>query len=105
MEAIYRLFSRDAYDIKLGRISVSGSLSAYIEDNRLKDKYLGETKTALGIVLTDGENAYRLDMTRAKLTTASEEGSGDDALTQNYDFRAFNDQAVGSEITITRIAA
>ena len=105
MEAIYRLFSRDAYDIKLGRISVSGSLSAYIEDNRLKDKYLGETKTALAITLTDGENAYRIDMTRAKLTTATEEGSGDDPLTQNYDFRAFNDQAVGSEITITRIAA
>lgn len=105
MEAIYRLFSRDAYDIKLGRISVSGSLSAYIEDTRLKDKYLGETKTALAITLTDGENAYRLDMTRAKLTTATEEGSGDDALTQNYDFRAFNDPAVGSEITITRIAA
>lgn len=105
MEAIYRLFSRDAYDIKLGRISVSGSLSAYIEDNRLKDKYLGETKTALAITLTDGENAYRIDMSRAKLTTATEEGSGDDALTQSYDYRAFNDPSVGSEITITRIAA
>ena len=105
MEAIYRLFSRDAYDIKLGRINVSGSLSAYIEDNRLKDKYLGETKTPISITLTDGENAYRIDLSRAKLTTASEDGSGDDALTQNYDFRAFNDQAVGSEITITRIAA
>ncbi|HTN31809.1 MAG TPA: phage tail tube protein [Pseudomonas sp.] len=105
MEAIYRLFSRDAYDIKLGRINVSGSLSAYIEDNRLKDKYLGETKTPISITLTDGENAYRLDMSRAKLTTASEEGSGDDALTQSYDFRAFNDPAIGSEITITRIAA
>lgn len=105
MEAIYRLFSRDAYDIKLGRINVSGSLSAYIEDTRLKDKYLGETKTALAITLTDGENAYRIDMSRAKLTTATEEGSGDDALTQSYDYRAFNDPAVGSEITITRIAA
>lgn len=105
MEAIYRLFSRDAYDIKLGRISVSGSLSAYIEDNRLKDKYLGETKTALALTLTDGENAYKISMSRAKLTTANEDGTGDDAKTQSYDFRAFNDQAVGSEITITRIAA
>ncbi|WVM92622.1 phage tail tube protein [Halopseudomonas pachastrellae] len=32
MEAIYSLFNRDPYDIKLGRINVSGSLSAYIED-------------------------------------------------------------------------
>lgn len=102
MEAIYRLFSRDAYDIKLGRINVSGSLSAYIEDNRLKDKYLGETKTPLVVTLTDGENSYQISMTQAKLTTSSEEGSGDDPIIQNYDFRAFNDQAVDTEITITR---
>lgn len=105
MEAIYRLFSRDAYDIKLGRINVSGSLSAYIEDNRLKDKYLGETKTPLVVTLTDGENSYQISMTQAKLTTSSEEGSGDDPIIQNYDFRAFNDQAVDTEITITRIPA
>jgi len=105
MEAIYRLFSRDAYDIKLGRINVSGSLSAYIEDNRLKDKYLGETKTPLVITLTDGENSYQISMTKAKLTTSSEEGSGDDPIIQSYDFRAFNDSAVDTEITITRIPA
>lgn len=105
MEAIYRLFSRDAYDIKLGRINVSGSLSAYIEDNRLKDKYLGETKTPLVVTLTDGENSYQISMTQAKLTTSSEEGSGDDPIIQNYDFRAFNDSAVDTEITITRIPA
>ncbi len=105
MEAIYRLFSRDAYDIKLGRINVSGSLSAYIEDDRLKAKYLGETKTPLVITLTDGENSYQVSMTRAKLTTSSEEGSGDDPIIQSYDFRAFNDQAVDTEITITRISA
>lgn len=105
MEAIYRLFSRDAYDIKLGRINVSGSLSAYIEDNRLKDKYLGETKTPLVITLTDGENSYQISMTQAKLTTSSEEGSGDDPIIQSYDFRAFNDSAVDTEITITRIPA
>ncbi len=105
MEAIYRLFSRDAYDIKLGRINVSGSLSAYIEDNRLKDKYLGETKTPLVLTLTDGENSYQISMTQAKLTTSSEEGSGDDPIIQSYDFRAFNDQAVDTEITITRIPA
>lgn len=105
MEAIYRLFSRDAYDIKLGRINVSGSLSAYIEDNRLKDKYLGETKTPLVITLTDGENSYQISMTQAKLTTSSEEGSGDDPIIQSYDYRAFNDQVAGTEITITRIQA
>ena len=44
-------------------------------------------------------------MTQAKLTTSSEEGSGDDPIIQNYDFRAFNDQAVDTEITITRIPA
>lgn len=105
MEAIYRLFSRDAYDIKLGRINVSGSLSAYIEDTRLKDKYLGETKTPLVITLTDGENSYQISMTQAKLTTSSEEGSGDDPIIQSYDYRAFNDQVAGTEITITRIPA
>src|SRR5690606_28757550 len=96
MEAIYRLFSRDAYDIKLGRINVSGSLSAYIEDDRLKAKYLGETKTPLVVTLTDGENSYVISMTRAKLTTSSEEGSGDDPIIQSYDYRAFNDSAVGA---------
>lgn len=105
MEAIYRLFSRDAYDIKLGRINVSGSLSAYIEDSRLKDKYLGETKTPLVVSLTDGDNSYEISMTQAKLTTSSEEGSGDDPIIQSYDYRAFNDPAVSTEITITRIPA
>jgi len=102
MEAIYRLFSRDAYDIKLGRINVNGSLSAYIEDDRLKEKYRGETKTSLVVTLTDGDNAYEISMTRAKLTSSSEEGSGDDPIIQSYDYRAFNDSAVSSEITITR---
>lgn len=105
MEAIYRLFSRDAYDVKLGRINVSGSLSAYIEDDRLKAKYLGETKTPLVVTLTDGENSYQISMTQAKLTSASEEGSGDDPIIQSYDYKAFNDQAVDTEITITRIPA
>lgn len=105
MEAIYRLFSRDAYDVKLGRINVSGSLSAYIEDDRLKAKYLGETKTPLVVTLTDGENSYQVSMTQAKLTSASEEGSGDDPIIQSYDYKAFNDQAVDTEITITRIPA
>lgn len=105
MEAIYRLFSRDAYDIKLGRINVNGSLSAYIEDDRLKSKYLGETKTPLVVTLTDGDNSYEISMTQAKLTTSSEEGSGDDPIIQSYDYRAFNDPAVSTEITITRIPA
>lgn len=105
MEAIYRLFSRDAYDIKLGRINVNGSLSAYIEDDRLKEKYRGETKTALVVTLTDGENSYEIAMNRAKLTSSSEEGTGDDPIIQTYDYRAFNDTTAGSEITITRIPA
>lgn len=105
MEAIYRLFSRDAYDVKLGRINVSGSLSAYIEDDRLKAKYLGETKTPLVVTLTDGENSYQISMTQTKLTSSSEEGSGDDPIIQSYDYKAFNDQAVDTEITITRIPA
>lgn len=105
MEAIYALFSRDAYDIKLGRINVSGALSAYIEDDRLKAKYLGETRTPLVVTLTDGDNSYAISMTRAKLTNNTEEGSGDDPIIQNYDYRAFNDQATDTEITITRIPA
>lgn len=105
MEAIYRLFSRDPYDVKLGRINLSGSLSAYIEDDRLRAKYLGETKTPLVVTLTDGDNSYQISMTQAKLTTATEEGSGDDPIIQNYDFRAFNDPTLDTEITITRIAA
>lgn len=105
MEAIYRLFSRDPYDVKLGRINLSGSLSAYIEDDRLKAKYLGETKTPLVVTLTDGDNSYQISMTQAKLTTATEEGSGDDPIIQNYDFRAFNDPTLDTEITITRVPA
>lgn len=104
MEAIYSLFNRDPYDVKLGRINLSGSLSAYIEDDRLKNKYLGETKTALVVTLTDGDNSYQISMTQAKLTTATEEGSGDDPIIQSYDLRAFNDKALDTEITITRIA-
>lgn len=105
MEAIYRLFGRDPYDVKLGRINLSGSLSAYIEDDRLKAKYLGETKTPLVVTLTDGQNSYQISMTQAKLTTATEEGSGDDPIIQTYDLRAFNDKALDTEITITRVAA
>ncbi|WGK60508.1 phage tail tube protein [Halopseudomonas sp. SMJS2] len=105
MEAIYRLFGRDPYDVKLGRINLSGSLSAYIEDDRLKAKYLGETKTPLVVTLTDGQNSYQISMTQAKLTTATEEGSGDDPIIQSYDLRAFNDKALDTEITITRVAA
>ena len=105
MEAIYRLFSRDPYDVKLGRINLTGSLSAYIEDDRLRSKYLGETKTPLVVTLTDGDNSYQISMTQAKLTTATEEGSGDDPIIQSYDLRAFNDKTLDTEITITRIAA
>lgn len=105
MEAIYSLFNRDPYDIKLGRINVSGSLSAYIEDDRLKSKYLGETRTPLVVTLTDGDNSYAISMTRAKLTNNTEEGSGDDPIIQNYDYRAFNDSGTSTEVTITRTPA
>lgn len=108
IEAKYSLFERDAYAMREGMIDVTGQLSAYIEDDTLKDAYRNETDTAFIITMTDaktGGNKYTLTLPKARFTSASDSYSGDDLGIQQLDFRSLYDATATTEIKLERTAA
>jgi hypothetical protein len=104
----YSLFNRSAYANKIGMIGVSGSLSAYIEDDALKLKYRNEVDTALDVEMVDkstGGNAYILSLPRSRFSSASDSYSGDDFGIQAINFTGLLDDTQGTELKLVAVPA
>lgn len=101
----YSLFARAAYANKIGMIGVSGSLSAYIEDEALKTRYRNEVDTALDVTMVDGTvspNSYVLGLPRSRFMSASDSYNGDDYGIQQINFTGLLDTTEATELKLTR---
>lgn len=104
----YSLFNRAAYANKIGMIGVSGSLSAYIEDDALKLRYRNEVDTALDVEMVDkstGGNAYILSLPRSRFSSASDSYSGDDFGIQAINFTGLLDDTQDTELKLVAVPA
>lgn len=88
-----------------GRRQVTGSLTAYFEDNKLRDKFLNETETAIELELldpTDPDNKYIISVPRVKITEAPRPIDGEGDIMLNMSYRGLLSAAAGHSIQITR---
>lgn len=95
------------YSIKPGakRRQVTGSLTAYYEDNKLREKYLNEVESPLTINILDGTTGagYKIEMPRIKITEAPRPIDGEGDIMLNMSYRALLDGTAGNSIKITKI--
>lgn len=94
------------YSIRPGskRRNVTGSLTAYFEDNTLRLAYLNELPQAIVMSLTDGAsgNTYEITMPKVKLTEAPRPIDGEGDIMQNISYRGLLDATAATSIKIVR---
>ena len=89
--------------VNWGRSKITGTLTAYIPDMALYNKYVAETNTSLEAILADGTvGTYNLKLPNVKLVGAKIDVSNEDALIQSIPFQALYDPATGTNILITK---
>ena len=94
------------YSIRPGakRRNVTGSLTAYFEDNTLRLAYLNELPQAIVMTLSDGAsgNTYEITMPKVKLTEAPRPIDGEGDIMQNISYRGLLDSTTATSIKIVR---
>ena len=81
----------------IGDFDLTGSLSAYLNDQTLYKKWTNADETDFSIILEDPDgNAYIMTIFRANLTDGSEEADGpNDDVIQDFDYGAQMDDDAG----------
>lgn len=94
------------YSIRPGakRRNVTGSLTAYFEDNSLRLAYLNELPQKIVMVLSDGAsgNTYEITIPKVKLTEAPRPIDGEGDIMQNISYRGLLDATEATSILIER---
>lgn len=89
--------------------TVSGSVSAYFEDQSLRQKYLNGTDSSLELTIvdpTDSGKKYIITEPRIKYKSAKKDvGSSDDDIIIKLDYQAQPDLTNGYSIKIERVGA
>lgn len=87
----------------IGRSRVSGSLTAYFENETLFNKFLNETVSSLTLLLTDtAGNTLQIEVPELKYTSGSPDVSGEGSVTVSMDYVGTYDASAASNIVITR---
>lgn len=87
------------------RRQVSGTLTAYYEDNKLRSKFLNEQESNLTIDILDGTtgSGYRFELPRIKITEAPRPIDGEGDIMLNMSYTGLLDQTQGYSIQITKL--
>lgn len=102
MEQQYVVGSSTIIQPALAKSTVSGSITVFLEDSDLIDKFVSETASDLDFTLTDGTNTYAFDMPNVKYNTGNPEVAGPGAVTVTMDFIALYDSSQATNLQITR---
>jgi hypothetical protein len=109
-QAIQVVGNANSADVVEGRSNLTGSLSAYFQDNTLRAKFLNETESALGILLEDlatgtHGNRYYIDIPRLKYNGGDRPVSNEQAIVMTMPFQALVDSVTGTNMIIQKLAA
>lgn len=105
IEARFVVGSKYSIRPSSGRRQVTGSMTAYFEDNTLRDKFLNETETSIELELldpTDPDNKYIIELPRVKITEAPRPIDGEGDIMLNMSYRGLLSASAGHSIQITR---
>lgn len=106
-EAVRRLGSLTAANVRQGSIGVSGNIGVYFEDTTFLDKNYNFTSLDMALVIEDDAgNAYVFHLPEAHLLSGNPDNQGiDTTITENYSFAAVLDPTLLTTMSITRIPA
>jgi len=91
-------------DISAGKCDVTGTITAYFEDNQIYDKFMGGTDTSLEFTLTDlASQSMRFHFPKVRYETDTANAGGQDAdVMETIGFRAFYDSSEACTIEIEK---
>lgn len=93
-----------ASNINRGRAIMTGTLSAFFEDETLFNKFANETESSVEFTIGDGiTKSYIYNISRLKYTDANINVSDEGTVTMSMPFTALLDSATGTNVTVTRI--
>lgn len=100
------VFQRSAPFVSWGRSNVTGTLTAFFEDNSLIGKFLDETPTSLEFTL-EGKNggSYTFILPNIRYTGADNPMDADGPISINMPFQAILDDETGTNLIVRRKAA
>lgn len=85
-----------------GRSNLTGTVSAYFENETLLDKFINETESAIVLSLGGATASYEIELPRIKYTGGDNAVSGEGPIVINMPFQALYDSTDETNITITR---
>lgn len=103
MEPTFVVGSDEAPAIQSGKSNITGTLSAYFEDETMLNKFINETASSIQVEFTLGTDVYTLLLPNIKYTAGDAPVSGDGSLVISMPFQALYDSGEGSNIVITRV--
>lgn len=91
--------------IPAGSCEITGTLNAYFNSDRLYDKFLAGTETALTFTTSDAAgNSYAFNIPRIKFETDGVEAGGINTdVWENITWRALYDSGIDGQMEITRV--
>lgn len=99
---LFSLFQRPAYSVQNGVFTASGTMTAYLPDGTLFNKFLNESSTTHVVTLTEGAASYTFTLPSVKYTAADKQTQGDGAIQPSYTFSAGYDLTTDTTVTIER---
>jgi len=96
--------SDEAPALEVGRAEVTGSFSAYFQDDALINRFLDEDETAISVSVDDptGTNAYTFLFPRVKINTADVGVDGPTSRMISVGFTSLFDTTEATNLKITR---
>lgn len=84
------------------RCTVSGSITVYLKDETLLEKFKNETVSSIEFKLSDGTNYYTYILPRLKYGDASAPVNGFGGIIVTLPFQAYRDPTVGASLRIEK---
>lgn len=105
LEPLFALFNPDTYRIGVGRANLTGSVSAYFEDEVMANKFVNETESSLEFELEDlAGNVYRFTVPRIKYT-GSDKSMTENNVSIDMPFQGLADSTLGTCLQIEKLPA
>lgn len=101
-EAAFALFQRAAFCVTNGIARVTGTLSFYLVDGTLWDRYLSEDEQAVRVKVQGPTGYYVFMMPRTKFPTGTKETNGPGAIIPTLNISAGYDDTAGTTLSIQR---
>lgn len=102
LDVKYALGSRDAVEVAIGKLQVTGEITCYFDSPTVFNKCRNSTASSLDFKFSDGTNTIQLFVPNVRYTKANVVTSGDKAIEVKMTFRGLYDATSAANLVITR---